>query len=225
MELKGKKVLFLGDSITEGVGVDCVEETYWKQFEALTGTNCIGYGISGTRIAFQPDEIGAVEPYFDGPLPHYVTRVDSMDDDADIVVVFGGTNDFGHGFAPIGDFDDRTDESYYGALHNLCVKLLEKYPAASVVFMAPMARCTETDKNPLLNDIGMPRKAPFSDYVDIMKEVCGYYSIPVLDLYRTLGINPIIEKQKQMFVPDGLHPNKAGAKRIALRLKAFLESL
>lgn len=225
MELKDKKILFLGDSITEGVGVDSVDNTYWKVLERKTGARCVGYGISGTRIAYQPDEVAALEPYFDGPLPHFVTRVDAMDKDADIVVVFGGTNDFGHGFAPIGSFDDRTDESYYGAMHNLCIKLIEKYPAARIVFMSPMPRFANPDKNPLFNDIGLPRKAPFVKYVDVMLEVCGYYSIPVLDLYRTSGISPVLEIHKQMFMPDGLHPNNAGAERLADRLIGFLKSL
>lgn len=34
-------------------------------------------------------------------------RVDEMDDDADIVIVFGGTNGYGHGDAPMEDFESR----------------------------------------------------------------------------------------------------------------------
>jgi len=225
MELKNKKILFLGDSITEGVGVDSVDNTYWKVLERKTGANCVGYGISGTRIAFQPDEVGAVEPYFDGPLPHFVTRVDAMDKEADIVVVFGGTNDFGHGSAPLGCFTDRTDNSFYGAMHNLCIKLIEKYPTATILFLTPLPRYAKPDVSPLFNDIGMARRGSLKDYADIIKQVCEYYSLPVLDLYATSGMSPIVPVHKEMFVPDGLHPNNAGASRLADRLIGFLQSL
>ena len=51
MELKGKTLLFLGDSITAGSGVSGKEETYWYRLGQKTGASCIGYGVGGTRIA------------------------------------------------------------------------------------------------------------------------------------------------------------------------------
>lgn len=53
MELKGKKVVFLGDSITEGVGASCAETRYVDVFASITGTNAVNYGIGGTRFAKQ----------------------------------------------------------------------------------------------------------------------------------------------------------------------------
>jgi lysophospholipase L1-like esterase len=47
----------------------------------------------------------------------------------------------------------------------------------------------------------------------------------VLDLYRTAGICPRIPEHIHLFMPDGLHPNDAGAARIAERLAAFLMAL
>ena len=37
MELKGKKVVFLGDSITDGCGTSANEFIYWNQFGKNTG--------------------------------------------------------------------------------------------------------------------------------------------------------------------------------------------
>ena len=53
MELQGKKILFLGDSITEGHGTSAPEYIYWNVVGQLTGAACKGYGIGGTRIARQ----------------------------------------------------------------------------------------------------------------------------------------------------------------------------
>ena len=51
MELKGKKIAFLGDSITEGYGASSVEQTYWNILGRETGAEVFGYGVGGTTIA------------------------------------------------------------------------------------------------------------------------------------------------------------------------------
>jgi lysophospholipase L1-like esterase len=61
--------------------------------------------------------------------------------------------------------------------------------------------------------------------VDTIIKVAAHYSLPVLDLYRTAGICPRIPEQLTRFMPDGLHPNDAGAYRIAERLTSFLNTL
>ena len=89
MELKGKKIYFLGDSITEGVGASDTEHCYVSVFGKLSGAVVKNYGISATRIACQTENLTTKEPDLS-----FVNRADSMDSDADVVVVFGGTNDF-----------------------------------------------------------------------------------------------------------------------------------
>ena len=51
MELQNKTVLFLGDSITEGVGVSAPDKSFVSVFGRLTHANTVNYGLSGTRIA------------------------------------------------------------------------------------------------------------------------------------------------------------------------------
>ena len=209
MELKGKKINFLGDSITEGVGASEYARCYLEQFAAATGAICRNYGISGTRIAKRrvPYEI----PEFDR---YYASRVPEMDPDADIVVVFGGTNDYGHGDAPLGEMNDRTIWTYYGALHVLFTALIEKYPAAQIVVLTPLHRDDEEKRTPTLK--------PF---VDATRQVAEFYSLPVLDLWANYGIQPRIPVMKEMYVPDGLHPNDAGHAILANKLRAFLEHM
>ena len=209
MELKGKRINFLGDSITEGVGASEYAHCYVEQFAAATGAVCRNYGISGTRIAKRrvPYEI----PEFDR---YYASRVPEMDPDADVVVVFGGTNDYGHGDAPLGEMSDRTVWTYYGALHVLFTALIEKYPTAQIVILTPLHREDEEKRTPILK--------PF---VDATRQVAEYYSLPVLDLWANYGIQPRIPVMKNMYVPDGLHPNDAGHAHLANKLRAFLEQL
>ena len=213
MEINGKKIAILGDSITQGVGASSELTRYTNVFADMTQAEVYNYGISGTRFARQtkPSE----NPRFD---LNFLDRVDDMIPDADIVLVFGGTNDFGHGDAAFGAFDDSDEYTFYGATHSLCKRLINRYPTSTVVFMLPLHR---TNESRMVNG----RHRRLVDYVDAISAVCAYYSIPVLDLYRTSGLQPEVEVLKNIYMPDGLHPSDAGAKRIAERLIGFLHSL
>ena len=218
MNLKGKKINFLGDSITEGVGTSAPEKRYPDLIAADCGCIVRNYGISGTRIARQYHPT-VDNPSFDLDFP---SRVAEMDPDADIIVVFGGTNDFGHGDVPLGTINDRDNTTFYGALHTLYRDLWEKYPTATIVVMTPLHRVGEHDA---LNEHGNPAIAPFKVMADTIKEVAAYYSFPVLDLYAVSNLNPELPIIKETFMPDGLHPNDDGHARIASRLIGFLKAL
>jgi lysophospholipase L1-like esterase len=62
-------------------------------------------------------------------------------------------------------------------------------------------------------------------YVNIIKEVAEFYSLPTLDLWSVSGIQPNVKVLREKYCPDGLHPNDAGHKIIASRLAGFLKSL
>lgn len=140
MDLYGKKVNFLGDSITEGHGVADPSNRFVDRLAAQYGLTARNYGISGTRIARQ--HVPSENPRYD---LDFCGRVEGMDADADVIVVFGGTNDFGHGDAPFGTMADRTPDTFYGALHTLYASLLEKYPAAAIVVLTPLHRLLEDE--------------------------------------------------------------------------------
>ncbi len=216
MDLRGKIIHVLGDSITQGCGVSGEKYIYHAVLGRAVGAKTVrNYGISGTRIARQqgPD-------MFESCWTAFADRYHEMENDADLVLVFGGTNDYGHGNAPFGTMEDRTPETFCGACHLLFRGLVEKYPQAKIVVMTPMQR--EGGGQP---SAFRPEGRPLLDYVDAIAEIAGVYSLPVLDLYRTAGICPDIPAQKELFCPDGLHPNDAGAARIAERLEAFLRTL
>ncbi len=216
MELKGTKINFLGDSITEGAGTSSHDKMFTMLIEREYGAICQNYGIGGTRIARQKTP---TEEKWDRD---FVSRVPEMDADADIVVVFGGTNDFGHGDAPIGTMSDRTPYTFYGALHCLYTALIEKYPDVPIVVLTPLHRITEDIPT------GDNKPAPvgtLKEYVNIIREVAEYYSLPVLDLFKESGLQPKIPIIQQKYVPDGLHPNDAGNEILAHKIARFLEML
>jgi len=217
MELKGLKINFLGDSITEGHGASDLSKCFVSLMASKYGVIARNYGIGGTRIAIQkkPSEWAIHDKYFG-------SRVEEMDEDADMIVVFGGTNDFGHGDAPIGTPDDRTEDTFYGALHCLYVKLIEKYPTSKIIILTPLHR---TNEDSVIGDAKPAPVATLKEYVEIIREVAEYYSLPILDLFKDSGLQPKVPVIQQMYMPDGLHPSDAGYELLASQIAAYIKSL
>ena len=213
MDLTGKKVVFLGDSITQGVGASapdfCYVSLFQKAHPEATVVNC---GISGTRFANQRDV--PEDDYLN--VNRFTVRVDALPDDADLVVVFGGTNDHGHGNAPLGTMGDTDDSTFYGAAHYICNRLLERYPKGEVLLLTPLHRICEE------NLTGQGTR--LFDYVQAIRQTGELFSIPVLDLFAVGGINPNFGNQQEIYMTDGLHPNDAGHKRVFERIDAFVRN-
>lgn len=207
MELNNKKINFLGDSITEGAGASRYENCYVEVLKReLTLAEVRNYGIGGTRIARQ--RIPSAEPKYDRDFP---SRVAEMDADADMVVVFGGTNDHGHGDAPIGCESDRTPDTFIGACHTLYASLKEKF-SCPIVVLTPLRRAVENRED------GIELK----DYVNLIKEIASLYSLPVLDLYQESAIN---RETLAELTDDGLHPNDKGHGILAKEIGNYLKTV
>ena len=207
MELKNKKINFLGDSITEGAGAsiyeNCYVEVLKRKFSLAEAWN---YGIGGTRIARQ--RIPSAEAKFDRDFP---SRVGEMEENADMVVVFGGTNDHGHGDAPIGCESDRTPDTFIGACHTLYASLKDKF-SCPIVVLTPLHRAVESRED------GIELK----DYVNLIKEIAPQYGLPVLDLYEKSAINIATLSE---LTGDGLHPNDRGHEILAEEIGNYLQAL
>ncbi len=228
MNLEGKKINFLGDSITEGHPLDNKDDIYLNILKRECKlSEARNYGIGGTHIAYQrvPSAWPEMDLYFAG-------RVNLMDPDADIVVVFGGTNDYGAGDAPLGNPTDTDPMTFYGALEHLIGWLKKAFPGKQLVFLTPMRR--EGDEGPCpykrdymslteaeLEQVELPLKA----YVDAIINKCQEHGIPVCNLYEELPVRLNLEEHKKLYSADGLHPNEAAHRILADYVKAFLEGL
>ena len=207
MELKNTKINFLGDSITEGAGAsiyeNCYVEVLKREFSLAEARN---YGIGGTRLAKQ--RIPSAEPKFDRDFP---SRVCEMDGDADLVVVFGGTNDHGHGDAPFGQDSDRTPDTFIGACHYLYASLKEKF-SCPIVVLTPLHRAEEDRADGIT----------LEDYVNQIRKIAPQYGLPVLDLYENSAIN---RDTLAALTGDGLHPNDEGHAILAREIGEYLLKL
>ena len=223
MELKGKIIDFLGDSITEGVGVTDQNNRYdnviHRRFELAAHYN---YGIGGTRLAHQsvPSEIPRYDLCFCG-------RAYMLDKSADLIVVYGGVNDYIHGDAYFGTMEDRTPTTFCGAVYFLMNLLKTNYEGKKIVFMTPAHMHFKgiSDKFPTGRPMKKPDAQPLSAYVEVIKARGEELGIPVLDLFEKLPIDPNNESDREKYTVDGLHFNDEGQGILAKTLGDFLETL
>ncbi len=220
MILKGKTVVFLGDSITEGCGVADIAQNRYDNVIARQAElkKTYNFGIGGTRIANQRN--ASDKPRHD---LYMCARAYDLPRDADLIIVYGGVNDYLHGDAPIGTSKDTTPVTFWGAVNFLMHLLKTTYTNSKLVFLAP-AKCNWCDQpsgHPYKRDNALPLR----DYVDILLACGKTHGVPVLDLYQDLPINALDEADRAEFTADGLHFNDKGHSVLANTVLHFLEAL
>lgn len=206
------KINFFGDSITEGHGASSPD----KCFVSLVGKalNCEvnNYGIGGTRLAIQQKP--SLEPRWD---LDFCSRVNNIDKDADIVFVFGGTNDYGHGDAPFGEFGDKDPHNFYGAVDYLINQLLLAYKKEQIVFIIPLYRINEN--NPRGDGYKTFPLKTLQEYREAIIKVLIKYDINILDIKDDIGK----AEGNPLFI-DGLHPSDAGYQKIASLIVQYINN-
>ncbi len=224
MQLEGKIIDFLGDSITEGVGVSDRENNRYDNIlkKRLKLKAVHNYGIGGTRLAHQahPSDKPRYDLCFCG-------RAYDLCPDADLIMVYGGVNDYIHGDAPVGEIGDRTPATFCGAVDFLMKLLRETYPSAKVVFLTP-ARCLFG-----ASDYRYPSRAkgkqadakPLRFYCEVMIETAKKYGIDVLDLYEAMPVEILDGDARKRYTTDGLHFNDDGHHILADVIEEFLMSV
>ena len=198
------KILFLGDSITEGAGASTPENTYFSIVLKMLNASGLNYGVSGTRIARQK-ELWANNVYFNYD---FNMRLDIMPDDADLVICFGGTNDFGHGIAPLGEDDDSDVYTFKGATNTLFKNLIKKYGKEKVLVILPLPRYDEESDKGEFFVAKQPGSINLKTYVDIIRKFAEKYGLKYVDFRKEFGV-PKSNTHEGLFF-DGLHPSDEG---------------
>lgn len=210
MVLEGKKIAFLGDSITRGIYLPDENDCYAKIVErAVPWGEFHNYSVPGSRIG---EYIGPDPKHIKGS---FLERYPQMPDGMDIAVVFGGTNDFGIGNAPMGDDSDRDPYTFYGAVNLLFDGLKRKYPDASVVVILPLHRKDENRPN-------MYSGAVLEDYVQVLRKKASEYGFLPCDLRSAPGLQGD-DAYYSDFMEDGLHPFEKTHARLAEELLKYLK--
>lgn len=211
MDLEHAKINILGDSISFGSFASTLENSYVGRLAQKYPNAVIrNYSVGGSCISDKC--LWGVESF--------CTRARDMDPDADLIVVFGGTNDYCC-CTPPGTPDDRTEGTFYGACYCLFEMLLRNYHSKIIAVVTPLHRL---DEDGTICE-GRQMLAPLGEYVRILKEVAAYFAFPVIDLHTTSGIQPNFDFIRELYVPDGLHPNDAGHKVLFEKMDTALQHL
>ncbi|MCQ2742215.1 MAG: GDSL-type esterase/lipase family protein [Bacilli bacterium] len=211
MKENGIVINVLGDSITEAAYLP-VEEGFCGLLEKELGYEVRNYGVGGTSIA------PSISPNLENPQYDldFLQRFDKMDHHADVLIVFGGTNDYGHGDAPFGTLDDNTPHTFLGSLRTLCEKIKKHYRNKPVIFITPMKRELNVRLKPMVSKGELSYK--LENYANFISYFASIYGFDCIDLYHELDIDPSKAEDKEKYTKDGLHPNALGHSIIAKRI-------
>lgn len=203
----GVSAVFLGDSIT-----DASKHTSKFYYEHLKESLNLGsvkkQATSGSCISVKSD-YGTNH----SPLTGRYKNIP----EGELIVIFMGTNDYGHA-TPLGSIADTTDISFYGALNTVISGIQADHPDSQIVMVTPLHRTTTkssgmtSSKDSDANKVG----ATLEDYVNAIKDICKKYDLYTIDLFSEPELDPNNETVRTTcFNADGLHPNTAGHKKIA----------
>lgn len=227
---QGKRVAYLGDSITDP-NHKAAGKKYWAYLQEWLGITPFVYAVSGRQW---------------NDIPRQAEQLcNEHGNDFDAIIIFIGTNDFNAG-VPVGTwfteteedlnvdiYDSKvtekrkkltpimTDSTYCGRI-NIAISTVKKmFPCKQVVVMTPIRRsiyvnkkghCQQSDN--YCNKTG----EYLSAYVEASKECGNIWAVPVIDLNALCGLNPLMDEYRQYFKDGGkdlLHPNDKGHERMA----------
>lgn len=227
---KGKKVAYLGDSITDKIHVGTAKN-YWQYLEEMLGVEPLVYGINGHQ--------------WDGVLEQAGRLQAERGDDVDAILIFAGTNDFNAG-VPLGEWYTEKEEpvevsgprqevrrrrtlqmdgqTFRGRINRALSYLKTNYPAKQIILLTPIRRgYAKFGDNNIQPDESYPNGIGLyvDEYVKAIKEAANVWAVPVIDLNSISGLYPVFDSHTPYFHKedtDRLHPNADGHYRMAKAL-------
>lgn len=223
----GKKVAFLGDSITDANQLN-FQNVYWNFLKDILGIEPLVYGINGHQMSQIVGQAEKLE--------------EEHGQDLDAIIVFVGTNDF-NASVPVGEwYTEHGDwtviggptnvvrmrrirsfdpETFCGRTNTALAHLKHHFPTKQIILLTPIHRAYATfgegniqPSESFANAVGQY----IDDYVQAIKEAGNLWAMPVIDLNAICGLYPLEHGQDCYFrnpETDLLHPNTEGHRRMA----------
>lgn len=197
------KIACLGDSITSGSNMDNLDNYQQYSYPSvlkniLNAKEVYNLGIGGSSYGRYWDKA-------------FVDRYKEIPQDANIILVMGGTND---GFAAsqkeMGSLSEKKPRTFYGDVDELMRGLKENYPSAKIIFATPLPNVLH-DYLRNQRDYLLPQSA----FAQAIKELAAQYDIDVIDLYNSNILDTHDAQIISSYMPDGVHGNPAGYQVLA----------
>ncbi len=221
-----KRIVFLGDSITDKCHVGCTKN-YWGFLGERYGFEPLVYGINGQQMSNIPNQAKK----FKAEHP----------EGADVIFVFAGTNDY-NGGAPLGEWytfgEETVDKNgqqvklrkrtfdfnphtFRGRINLALSYLKDNFPKAWIVLLTPVHRgyAKFGPKNVQPDESYSNTRGLFlDDYVAAVKEAGNVWAVKVVDIHATSQLFPNSPAHDAYIAnpkTDRLHPSTVGHERIA----------
>lgn len=217
--LKGKSILFVGDSITEAI---CEVYNARTRYTAgwpgrigwANGMRWINVGISGATVSsiwgtFNTTR-NQLEWHKDMPF--------------DILITHGGIND-AMGKCPAGtvapgkaeDYNPAAEDfsTFAGSLEYFFWKAKKEHPAAKIGYII----------NFKVVKSGWSDWAKMPEYLPLMKAVCRKWGIPYLNLWENESVTAQLRPETRTALGDHLHPNYLGYNILYPYIEQFVEAV
>lgn len=227
---KGKKVAYLGDSITDKIHVGTTKN-YWQYLQEMLGIEPLVYGINGHQ--------------WNGILEQAKKLKAEQGDKIDAIFIFAGTNDY-NGSVPLGEWYTTKEEetrvsgpstavrkrritvmdnkTVRGRINMAMDYLKTNFPTQQIIVLTPIHRAfAQFGEKNIQPDESFPNALGLyiDDYVSAIKETANVWAVPVIDLNSICGLYPLKDEYVRYFhdgKTDRLHPNAEGHYRMAKAL-------
>ena len=203
----GKKIACLGDSFTYGVA------TYVAKMNSRYLSNAKNYGVASSRIVLDATSGGTT-------IQSFLNRYASMDDDADIITVFGGINDsydIGAGVLDIGDINSALDTTtFYGGFKLLVTNLMRKYPDKQIIGIIP-PDCQYGQY--YIENLPAVQQAE--------RDVYNMYGIPIIDIKKDCFKMSTLAEMVALYRGSStdIHPSQAGQEALCDTISAGIRRI
>ncbi len=213
--LTDKQVVFIGDSITEGVGGNLDPNGNKISYvnyvdEALDFKAVLNHGKAGRTVT----NYGDVELSLDADIDNLINI------DCDPVVIFIGLNDYLYYSKEkrYGALDNGSTAGYCGAIQSFVEAIERNYPDKEYFFVTTYP-ILSTDASTYTDYEGTPS---FNDYMEIQRILAERYGYHIIDIYNSGFLSTQDAVTTANLVPDGIHPNDTGYRMLGEHIAAEL---
>lgn len=213
--LSKKMICFVGDSVTFGYDDSTrgqLVNPYPKQVSEMLDAFVSNEGVSSASL-MQGNMSGG------SPTPRaWCVDYANLYDGYDIIGTMIGINDAYRNYT-LGEFTDRTTDTFYGALHTYWLGMLNKYAPENgkrlFCMLYPQYESSYA-------------AARYINFRQALIEVANYYSIPILDLSHEMGVSCYADSEYKYWAntTEGHSPHltQLGADVVAPVVASFINS-
>ncbi len=204
--LKGKTIVFLGDSITAGNGGTLTPDgsglDYTNFIAKYTSARIINLGIGGAPFEGSDNDDAIVHRYGDIP------------EDADIIVLFAGINDLFAGSENFGSLKELDEGTYCGDIYRTFRQIHRLHPHADVHVVITYPNRMENYEQ--------FRDEDWQDYADVQINLADRYDFHVINLYEEGFMDNADYKIRNAFFKDDIHPDDLGSEVLGRHILVHL---